>query len=179
MTNLIPFFIVIFLYACTNDPNVVQEFVENKELPVEETENAEILVTNDGKLRVKISSESIKRFENTEPELILNGSVKITFYDNSKSPISMLNSNYVEIYEKKNVMIARDNVVLVSNKSEKLETEKLVLNEQKEKVYTNEKVIITTKNEVIQGVGFESSLDFSDYKLSKITGVIDLNINID
>ena len=91
----------------------------------------------------------------------------------------MLNSNYVEIYEKKNVMIARDNVVLVSNKSEKLETEKLVLNEQKEKVYTNEKVIITTKNEVIQGVGFESSLDFSDYKLSKITGVIDLNINID
>ena len=64
MTNLIPFFIVIFLYACTNDPNVVQEFVENKELPVEETENAEILVTNDGKLRVKISSESIKRFEN-------------------------------------------------------------------------------------------------------------------
>ena len=80
----------------------------------------------------------------------------------------MLNSNYVEIYEKKNIMIARDNVVLVSNKSEKLETEKLVLNEQKEKVYTNEKVIITTKNEVIQGVGFESSLDFSDYKLSKI-----------
>ena len=79
MTNLIPFFIVIFLYACTNDPNVVQELVEYKELPVEETENAEILVTNDGKLRVKISSESIKRFENTEPELILNGSVKITF----------------------------------------------------------------------------------------------------
>ena len=35
----------------------------------------------------------------------------------------MLNSNYVEIYEKKNIMIARDNVVLVSNKSEKLETE--------------------------------------------------------
>ena len=77
------------------------------------------------------------------------------------------------------MMIARDNVVLVSNKSEKLETEKLVLNEQKEKVYTNDKVIITTKNEVIQGVGFESSLDFSDYKLSKITGVIDLNINTD
>ena len=80
---------------------------------------------------------------------------------------------------KKNIMIARDNVVLVSNKSEKLETEELVLNEQKKKVYTNEKVIITTKNEVIQGVGFESSLDFSDYKLSKITGVIDLNINTD
>ena len=179
MTNLIPFFIVIFLHACTNDPNVVQEFVENKELPVEETENAEILVTNDGKLRVKISSESIKRFENTEPELILNGRVKITFYDNSKSPTSILNSNYVEIYEKENIMIARDNVVLVSNKSEKLETEKLVLNEQKEKVYTNEKVIITTKNEVIKGVGFESSLDFTDYKLSKITGVIDLNINTD
>ena len=89
----------------------------------------------------------------------------------------MLNSNYVEIYEKKNIMIARDNVVLVSNKSEKLETEKLVLNEQKDKVYTNEKVIITTKNE--EGVGFESSLDFTDYKLSKITGVIDFNINTD
>tara|TARA_B100000963_G_scaffold71489_4_gene59629 strand:- start:10044 stop:10583 length:540 start_codon:yes stop_codon:yes gene_type:complete len=177
--NLIPFFIIILFSACTNDPNVVQEFVANKELPAEETENAEVLITTDGKLRVKIYSESIKRFENTEPELILNGNVKITFYDNSKAPTSMLNSNYVEVYEKENIMIARDDVVLISNESDKLETEKLVLNEQKEKVYTNEKVIITTKNEVIKGVGFESNLDFSDYKLSKITGVIDLSFNSD
>ena len=47
-------------------------------------------------------------------------------------------------------MIARDNVVLISKNSDKLETEQLTFDEKKEKIYTIQKVIITTK-EVIQG----------------------------
>ena len=80
---------------------------------------------------------------------------KITFYDNSKIASNL--SNYADIDEKNNVMIA--NVSVISKKSDKkLETEKLILNEKKEKVYTNEEVVITTANEVIYAQGFESNL---------------------
>ena len=47
------------------------------------------------------------------------------------------------------------------------------------KIYTIQKVIITTKKEVIQGEGFESNLDFSQYKLSMIHGVFDINVSSD
>lgn len=172
-------FFIFLLLSCANDPNIVKEFVEQEGFPIEETEYAEILVTNNGNLRVKVSAKSIKRYENTEPELIINGNVKIIFYDNSKFPTSVLNSNYAEIDQKNKIMVARDNVILISKNSNKLETEKLIFDEKKEIIYTDEKVIITTKKEVIQGEGFQSNLDFSEYQLSMIHGVFDLNINND
>tara|TARA_Y100000766_G_scaffold198296_1_gene170626 strand:- start:80 stop:553 length:474 start_codon:yes stop_codon:yes gene_type:complete len=157
----------------------VKEFVEQEKLPVEETEYAKIIVTDNGNLKVKASAHSIKRYDNTQPALILEGDVKITFYDNSKIANSFLYSNYLEIDQENNVMIARDNVVLISKNSDKLETEQLTFDEKKEKIYTIQKVIITTKKEVIQGEGFESNLDFSQYKLSMIHGVFDINVSSD
>jgi LPS export ABC transporter protein LptC len=172
------FFILLF-FSCVNDPNIVKEFVEQEKLPVEETEYAKIIVTDNGDLKVKASANSIKRYDDTQPALILEGDVKITFYDNSKIANSFLYSNYLEIDQENNVMIARDNVILISKNSDKLETEQLTFDEKKEKIYTIQKVIITTKKEVIQGEGFESNLDFSQYKLSMIHGVFDINVSSD
>ena len=36
---------------------------------------------SNGDLKVKASANSIKRYDNTQPALILEGDVKITFYD--------------------------------------------------------------------------------------------------
>tara|TARA_B100000900_G_scaffold122972_1_gene103715 strand:- start:18768 stop:19298 length:531 start_codon:yes stop_codon:yes gene_type:complete len=173
------FFFILLFFSCVNDPNIVKEFVEQENYPVEETEYAEIIVTDNGNLKVKASANSIKRYDNTQPALILEGNVKITFYDNSKVANSFLYSNYLEIDQKNNVMIARDNVILISKNSDKLETEQLTFDEKNEKIYTIQKVIVTTKKEVIQGEGFESNLDFSQYKLSMIHGVFDINLSSD
>ena len=128
-----PILFFILLFSCVNDPNIVKEFVEQEKLPVEETEYAKIIVTDNGDLKVKASANSIKRYDDIQPALILEGDVKITFYDNSKVPNSFLYSNYLEIDQENNVMIARDNVVLISKNSDKLETEQLTFDEKKEK----------------------------------------------
>ena len=72
-------------------------------------------------------------------------------------------------------MTASESVVLISSQGEKLETEELIWDERENKIYTDKKVIITTAKELIQGEGFESKPDFSEYSISKIQGTFNFN----
>ena len=71
------------------------------------------------------------------------------------------------------IMLAQNNVVLISNDKKKLETEELIWDEKQEKMYTDKKVKITTQKEIIYGAGFTSNADFSEYSITKIHGTFD------
>ena len=55
-----------------------------------------------------------------------------------------------------------------------LNTEELIWDERSALIYTQELVQITSEKEVIFGKGFESTPDFSSYKITNVRG----NINI-
>ena len=48
------FFLVLTFISCSNDTKLVQEFITNEVLPIEKIEGAEMLHTENGKLKVKI-----------------------------------------------------------------------------------------------------------------------------
>jgi len=161
--------LLFFLLSCTNDPKSVQEFVLRKELPVEQIEEAELFHTQNGNIKVKIIANTINRFENSQPELILSNNLSVVFYGDSSKEKSILSSENAFIDKEKNIMIASENVVLESNDN-KLETEELIWDQHTDKIYTNCKVKITTSNEVIFGEGFTSNPDFTEYTITKIHG---------
>ena len=51
-----------------------------------------------------------------------------------------------------------------------MESEELIWDEKNNKIYTYKKVKITTGKEVIEGEGFVSNPDFTQYSISKIHG---------
>ena len=71
-------------------------------------------------------------------------------------------------------MTASKNVVLSSIDNKKLETSVLFWDEKRNKIYTNSQVFVTTNKEQIIGDGFTSNADFTNYSISNITGVINL-----
>jgi len=71
-------------------------------------------------------------------------------------------------------MTASKNVVLTSVDNKKLETSVLFWDEKRNKIYTNSQVFVTTNKEQIIGDGFTSNTDFTNYSISNITGVINL-----
>ena len=169
------FFCFIIFYSCSNDPDVVRDFVQNDRSAVEKLENAEILHTEKGVLRVKISSAVIERFEDIQPDLVFSEGVEVIFYDDTGLVKSVLKSENANIDEHNKMMTALDNVSLTSSEGKTLETEELIWDENSNIIYTDQHVIITTSNEVIQGEGFESNPDFTEYSISKITGTFNLN----
>ena len=167
--KIIRLLLSIVLVACTNDPKLVQNFVSDREQPIEEIKEAKLLHTENGKIKVFIKAEKIERFQHQKPELLLK-SIKVSFYNASSDLQSTLKANNASIDESQKIMLAQNNVVLISKDDKKLETEELIWDEKKNKIYTDKKVKITTNKEVIHGEGFISNPDFSEYSIAKIHG---------
>ena len=168
------FLVIIIIHSCSNDPELVKEFIATPNSPVEIIKGAEMLHTENGALKIKIIATTVKRFKEIQPQLVFSNGLKVIFYNDSASVRSVLIAVNAEVDEMNNIMIASDNVVLTSSEGNKLETQELIWDEKKNKIYTDKKVVITTGKEVIEGEGFESNRDFSEYSISKIHGTFNL-----
>ena len=62
--------------------------------------------------------------------------------------------------------------MVINEKYEKLETELLFWNQEKDHIYTDRFVKITNEDEVIQGIGFESDSHLLSRKILKVTAEI-------
>lgn len=159
----------IIFCSCSTDPKLVQEFIEQKDLPIERIQGAEMLQTENGKLKIKIVASTIERFQDVQPSLVFSNGLEVTFYKDSVVR-SVLTANKAEVNEINNTMIASDNVVLVSSEGKRMNTDELIWDEGKNKIYTDKQIIITTAKEIVEGEGFESNPDFSKYSITKING---------
>ena len=166
-------FFLIVLISCTNDPRLVQEFVSDKQQPIEKIKEAELLHTENGKVKVRLLASRIERFKDIQPALIFSDHLEVYFYNDSSELQSTLIADYASIDEENKIMMAQNNVVLISSDDKKLETDELIWDENKNKIYTDKKVKITTGKEVIYGEGFTSTPDFKQYSITKINGTFD------
>ena len=164
------FFLVLTFVSCSNDTKLVQEFITTEVLPIEKIEGAEMLHTENGKLKVKIIASTIERFHNQQPQLVFSNNLVVYFYNDSVLVQSTLKAEYAEINNEKKLMTAKENVILTNIAGKKLESEELIWDEKNNKIYTYKKVKITTGKEVIEGEGFVSNPDFTQYSISKIHG---------
>jgi len=176
--RLFLFFLVV-LISCTNDPKLVQEFVSDIQQPNEQIKGAELLHTENGKLKVRVVAISIERFQDIQPSLIFSDHLEVYFYNDSSQLQSTLMADYASIDEDKKIMIAQNNVTLISSEDKKLETDELIWDETKNKIYTDKKVKITTGKDVIYGEGFTSTPDFKQYSITKIHGTFDFATQTD
>ena len=170
--RLFLFFLVV-LVSCTNDPKLVQEFVSDKQQPIEQIKGAELLHTENGKVKVRVVASRIERFQDIEPSLIFSDHLEVYFYNDSTQLQSILMADYASVDEGKKIMLAQNNVILISSDDKKLETDELIWDENKNKIYTDKKVKIITGKEVIYGEGFTSTPDFKKYSITKINGTFD------
>ena len=170
-----PFLLAVIFYSCSNDPELVKEFIELDALPIEKIEAAEMLHTENGLLKVKIIATTIKRFEDVSPQLVFSNGIEVIFYNDSGSVKSVLTAKNAGIDEINNIMTASENVILASSNGKKMETQALIWDENKNKIYTDKKVVITTGKEVVEGIGFESNTDFSVYSVAQIHGTFNFD----
>lgn len=176
MKPLLLFFLFI-VCSCETDIARVQQITHNKNLPQETAYNIDIIYSENAFLQARLKSPEMDRYESENPYIEFPIGLKITFFDNNKEQQSELTANYGVSFEKKEIMEAKENVVVINKKGEILNTEHLIWDKSKEKIISDEFVKITTPDEIIFGDGFESNQDFSQYKIFKIKGTINLHDN--
>jgi len=165
----------IVLVSCQNDNQEISRVGNLDKLPAETIVNLETLYSDSGLVKVKVKAPLLQKILKPEPITELPKGIKIEFFDDHFNVISQLTANYAVHLENKKQWIAKSNVVVVNEKNEKLNTEKLVWDEGKELLSSDEFVKISTKDEIIYGEGFEANQDFSKYKIFKVKGRITVN----
>ena len=173
--NKLPFLFILLLIgisSCENDIEKVNLITSFKKIPSESGKNVLIIYSDSARIKMKLNTPQLDHYDGENAYVEFPKGVNVFFYNDQNKMESNLKANYAIRYEKSNMMEAKNDVVVINNKGEKLNTEHLFWDEKKELIYSDVFVKISTKDEIIMGEGLESNQDFSKYKFKKIKGTI-------
>lgn len=164
----------IICIGCENDIKEVEQLTKVENVPLKKGKNVELIYSEDAAVKIKVSAPKMEEYANEEPYLEMSEGIKVVFYDSLKQVNTTLTANYAIHRIAKNIMEAKNDVVVVNEKGEQLNTEHLVWSQDSAKIYSDEFVKITTTDEILMGEGFEANEDFTKWKIHKIKGTINL-----
>lgn len=173
---LIPVALVCLLASCGgNDIQQVRKVSRDTEFPVETGRNVTINYTDSGFLKARVFTPLMERYASDDKQYTeMTKGITIYFLTKDKKVESYLKSKYAIRYDRDKKMIARNDVVLVNIKGDTMRTEELLWNEATQRISSEKSVRITTKDEIIIGDGFESNAEFTQYKIFRIRGTVNL-----
>ena len=164
------FFVLIFLMGCAETGEEVVRrntsmFNEN------EIENPEIIISRESIRIVKAKSKHLMK--NGNEDALLTGNVKADFYNDLGEHVSILYSDSAKINQRTNNLRAIGNVSVESDSGFTLYANTILWDNQYKIIESKDSVMFTTtQGDTIYGVGFESDMDLTKWKIYKPTGVI-------
>ncbi len=167
--------LVAGLTACENDIRTVR-MLGADQLPDNRASEVEIIYSDSAQVKIKIFAPVLENYEREGKKTVFPRGVYIEFFDSQGKVKSWLKANYAIYHDADSRMEARHNVVVMNEKGEKLNTEKLFWTRNDGKVFTNDAVKITTRDEIILGEGLEATEDFSDLKILNVTGTLERDV---
>ncbi|MFL5595748.1 MAG: LPS export ABC transporter periplasmic protein LptC [Gemmatimonadaceae bacterium] len=133
--------------------------------------NLRFRLTDQGVWRAQLEADTAYGFdENTRIEL---EKVHTTFYTTSGAKDAVLTSRRGTYNSRTNNMIARKDVVVVSEDGRRLTTSELIYNQQRNEISSDSAFVLTEPNRRVEGVGFRSDPNMQNIQILKgATGVV-------
>jgi LPS export ABC transporter protein LptC len=142
-------------------------------------DDANITYTDSAKTKFTLTAPRIESYGSKDPYLLFPKVIHIDFYNDSSKVNGHLDAGYAIRHENTRLMEADNNIIVVNQKGEQLNTEQLFWDPKKDSVYTHKFVKIRTATEIIYGDGLISNDEFTHYRITDIRGTITINKNAD
>lgn len=166
----------MFLVACEQGMNNLSVMQPTDTTGVERAVQIELLYSDSSVVRAKINAPTMLfHLDSKDPKREFPNGIRATFYDASSRPSSQLSAKYAVQSDREKNIILRDSVVVWNNRSERLNTEELFWDEQKQTISSTKRVRITTPTEIISGFGFRANMDFTNWEIDSVSGRIRSN----
>jgi LPS export ABC transporter protein LptC len=163
------------LCSCENDVDEITSLTKKQKVPISVGKNVAYIYSEKSNVKINITAPLMEEYGMDENKYMeMKDGVKVLFYDSLRNVASTLTANYAIHRVSENIMEAKDNVVVINDKGEILNTEHLIWRKDSSKIYSDEFVKISTADEIIIGEGMEANEDFTKWKIHKIKGVINV-----
>ena len=167
----------LLLMGC-QDSSVARQPGRSKDMyPDQESWESRIIISRQDNLVAVADSKRLVRYD-TRDMVYLIGDVEVDFYNPEGQHVSHLSSDSANVNIKTNLLRAFGNVHVRSDSGLALFTQTLTWNDEYEMVTTRDTVMFTTlDNDTLHGVGFESDVDLTHWKIYRPRGVTDRSLD--
>ena len=161
-----------FICACENDIEKVNALTNKREM-AEEAKNIEIIFSQGGKLKAKLTAPLMLRYQTDSAYIEFPKTLHVDFYDSTGNRESWLDARYGKYFESINKVLLKDSVKVINIKGDTLTTSELWWDQNAKKFYTDSVVRIITKDRYIRGgQGLEASQDLDWTLIKRPTGTV-------
>lgn len=163
--------LIITVISCENKIPVIpkSDFLT---LPSLTARGFKTVLNDSGRIQLIMTSSLLEKYDKTDPPYAeFRNGIKVVFYNGKERPVATVTSKYAKCTSN-NLWELRDSVVVINENNERLETELLFWNQEKDKIYTDRFVKITNEDLISQGIGFESDSHLSHRRIFKVTADI-------
>jgi LPS export ABC transporter protein LptC len=159
--------------SCRNDLATISALFTQEEVEYDIAHDPKMVYTEFGETRVEIIAPTLKSWNKNPRKTTFPDGLKVAFFEGRRNT-SNLTADFGENHEQNKELVVSGNVLFKNDKGEKLETENLTWYEKTAKIIAKDWVTITTPNEIITGYGLEADEDFSNYTISSISGIVNI-----
>ena len=129
--------------------------------------------SDSGKIQLVLRSELMEEYQKKdEPYMEFRKGILVTYFEGNKDSIGFVASKYARYNEKTKLWELRDSVVVVNETNDKLETEQLFWDQEKDRIFTETTVKITNEDQSVIGSGFESDSKLTTRVIKNVTATI-------
>ncbi|WP_168797500.1 LPS export ABC transporter periplasmic protein LptC [Neolewinella litorea] len=163
----------LLIAGCVNDPAEVARLEETLDDQVELAEGVQILYSDSARVRLILEAPTMYNYLTpSDPRQEFPDGVTAYFLDENQDTSSTLVAQHGVYRRRNNLITVRDSVVWQSVDQQRLETEELNWDEQRELIYTNKFVVLTQPDYIITGYGLESDPGFANARVLQVDGRI-------
>lgn len=165
----------LVVLSCERKPDLIRKS-EILSLPSMTVRNGVTWFSDSGRLQLRLQAPLMTSYSNVdEPYSEFAEGIYVIFYEGKKDSIGYASSKYARFTDKKRLWELRDSVVLVNGSNDRLETEQLFWDQDKDQIYSERFVKIINDDQIIMGTGFESDIRLTRRRIKNPSGPIYLN----
>ncbi len=166
--------LIFILVQCKNDIQQVNSITAALDTAQMTGKDVELTRSLNGLISVRMRSPEVRQLQESDNTFEFPKGLELFMYDTLGNVTSHMSASYSIYYDKEGVWEAKSNVVVNNEKGDRLNTEYLVWNREKETIETNQFVKITTADGIIYGDGMVADQHFNNWEVKNGRGVFDI-----
>ena len=169
---------VLFPACSGNDKNLADAITERDSLPSMKSLGVTTLISDSGITRYKIVTEEWTVFDKKNPPYwAFEKGVYLEKFDSLFRIDASIKADTAYYYEKKKLWELRRNVNIRNLNGDKFDTDLLFWDEKKEQIYSEKFIRIEQEDKIIEGYGFESNQELTEYQIKNTSGIFTVEEN--
>ncbi len=170
---------VILFFSCENNIKEVQDFLADKNLPIGEATDINLIHTDSGRVKTRLISPLMHDYSNREshPYQEFPEGIQIVSFEATGDSTTLI-ADYGRSFTKTLISEVKGNVVIINHQDKsRLYTDQLYWDQNTHYIYTDAAFTLYKGLDTIQGRGFESNEDLSKHSARNISGAVYVNEN--